>query len=253
MASEEPSGLEILDKVGSILNELEQRGECSVADLATAVGEPLSSTYRLVSNLRGIGWLDNGSRRGRTRLGLGLLPIGALVEEQRNLMDIAVPRLRDLRDTTQLTSYLVVRDAEFASCVLRYEGSEVRNLELVLGGRLPLDRGGAPLALLASLPHAEQLKILATLNRSEQEKQQTADDVTVITERGIAVSDGDVTTGMAAFGAAVLNQQDVPIAAISVSGMRRTVLENPDIEEAVRATAESISVALGRQARSTDV
>ena len=187
------------------------------------------------------------------RLGLGLLPIGALVEEQRNLIDIAVPRLRQLRDTTQLTSYLVVRDAEYASCVIRYEGREVRNLELVLGGRLPLDRGGAPTALLASLPGTEQLNILDALGRSEQEKQRTANDLAAITERGIAVSDGDVTTGMAAFGAPVVNRQDEPVAAISVSGMRRTVLENPGIEQAVRDTAESISVALGWKARSADV
>ncbi len=48
----------------------------------------------------------------------------------------------------------------------------------------------------------------------------------MIAREGIAVSDGDVTEGIAAVGAAVFNRRGEPVAAVSVSGMRRVALED---------------------------
>ena len=67
------SGLELISKAGAVLGILEQHGEASAADLAAALGEPLSSVYRLLQSLTATGWVDRGSRRGAYRLGLSLM------------------------------------------------------------------------------------------------------------------------------------------------------------------------------------
>ncbi len=61
--------MEVIAKVDAVLSVLEQRGETSAADIAELTGEPLSSVYRLLQSLTGIGWVDRGSRRAAYRLG----------------------------------------------------------------------------------------------------------------------------------------------------------------------------------------
>ena len=56
-------GLELVTKVDAVITALEQHGELSAADLAGILDEPLSSTYRMLQSLAGIGWVDR-SRSG---------------------------------------------------------------------------------------------------------------------------------------------------------------------------------------------
>src|SRR6476620_7271745 len=72
------SGLELITKAGAVLGILEQHGEASAADLAAALGEPLSSIYRLLQSLTATGWVERSSRRGPYRLWLALMTIGGL-------------------------------------------------------------------------------------------------------------------------------------------------------------------------------
>src|SRR3954465_7838038 len=75
------SGLDLVSKVGAVLDALERAGELTATELAAATGEPLSSIYRLLRSLSGIGWLDKGVRRGGYRLGLLFLTVGSALEE----------------------------------------------------------------------------------------------------------------------------------------------------------------------------
>ncbi|MFC7647543.1 helix-turn-helix domain-containing protein [Streptosporangium lutulentum] len=54
-------GLEIIWKADSLVRVLSRDGESTVAQLAEAVNEPLSSTYRLLADLKQIGWVERGS------------------------------------------------------------------------------------------------------------------------------------------------------------------------------------------------
>ena len=53
MMSEErgANGVEILTKVGAVIDALQRRGPSSVTDLAAHVNEPVSSVYRLLRTL----------------------------------------------------------------------------------------------------------------------------------------------------------------------------------------------------------
>ena len=153
-------GLELISKAGAVLDMLEQHGEASAADLAAAIGEPLSSVYRLLQSLTATGWVDRGSSRGAYRLGLSLMTIGGLVEDHLDIREASLPSLRELVDATGVTSFLCVRRGPRAVCLERIEGYAVQSLAMLLGGSLPLYAGAAPRALLAFLPVAEQTRDL---------------------------------------------------------------------------------------------
>lgn len=68
----------------------------------------------------------------------------------------------------------------------------------------------------------------------------------MVRSQGYAISDGDVTPGIAAVGAPVFDHRGEIKAALSVSGLRAQVLDSGmDAVEKVRAAAERVSLALG--------
>ncbi|WP_019180178.1 IclR family transcriptional regulator [Microbacterium yannicii] len=247
-------GMEILSKASAALDALADRGTLSIAELARVVGEPVSSTYRLVSNLVDLGWVDPSSRRGHYRLGLDFIRVGAAVEETTDIRAIAQPFLRDLRGRTAATSFLCIRRGLAAVCIDRLDGRDVGSLAMRLGDSLPLGLGAAPLALLALLPASERTLVIANLAREAsarfpEYRFDSAAATRAVDEtlrRGWAESDGDVTPGIAAIGMPVTNHRGEVVAAVSVSGMRGLILD--DVEStvtAVRTAAHGITAMLG--------
>ena len=247
-------GLELISKAGAVLDMLEQRGEASAADLAAAIGEPLSSVYRLLQSLNATGWVDRGSSRGTYRLGLSLMTVGGLVEDHLDIREASLPSLRELVDATGVTSFLCVRRGPRAVCLERIEGYAVQSLAMLLGGSLPLYAGAAPRALLAFLPVAEQTAILSDTSQQLRDDPPRPDDKDILADiariraAGYSVSDADVTPGIAALGAPVFNHRGEVQGALSLSGLRGQLLNPASVDatiELVRLAAGKASAALG--------
>ncbi len=247
-------GLELISKVGSVLTLLEQGGDTSAADLAEQLGEPLSSVYRLLQSLTSTGWVDRGPRRGTYRLGLVVMTLGGLVEDQLDIREASLPSLRRLVEETGVTSFLCVRRGSRAVCLERIEGYAVQSLAMQLGGSLPLYAGAAPRAVLAFLPSAERAAVL------EDETQQLrgdpvrpsteaiAADIDAIRAAGYSVSDSDVTPGIGSLGVPVFNHRGEVEGALSLSGLRGQVLSAQSIGrhiDLLREASAEASSALG--------
>jgi DNA-binding IclR family transcriptional regulator len=252
-ADRDAAGLELIAKVRALISVLESRGEASAVEIAKRTGEPLSSVYRLLQSLTGVGWVDRGWRRGSYRLGLLLLTIGGQLEDNLDVRECALPSLRRLLNTTGATSYLCVRRDTRAVCVERLEGQAVRSLAMQLGGSLPLYAGAAPRAILAFLPPAEQRSALKMTrlpgDPPRPESAAIQADIARVRRDGFAVSDGDVTTGIAALGAPVFNHRGELAAAISISGLRAQILGQSRHRniELITACAREVSRSLGQQ------
>src|ERR671921_145863 len=247
------AGLELIAKVDAVIRVLESRGEASAAEIAKRTGEPLSSVYRLLQSLTGIGWVDRGWRRGTYRLGLLLLTIGGQLEDKLDVRECALPSLRRLVETTNTTSFLCVRRDTRAVCVERVEGQAVRSLAMQLGSSLPLFVGAAPRAILAFLPPAEQRSSLRASrlpgDPPRPEAAAVQADIEQVRRDGFTVSDGDVTPGIAALGAPVFNHRGELEAAVSISGLRSQILGSARARNVALITscAREISRALGQQ------
>jgi DNA-binding IclR family transcriptional regulator len=247
------TGLELITKVDAVIGVLETRGEASAAEIAKRTGEPLSSVYRLLQSLTRIGWVDRGWRRGTYRLGLLLLSVGGRLEDKLDIRDCARPVLRELLAVVGVTSFLCVRRDTRAVCVERLEGHAVRSLAMQLGSSLPLYAGAAPRAILAFLPPAEQRSALRSARQPGDPPRPEAAaiqaDIENVRRAGFAVSDGDVTPGIAALGAPVYNHRGELEAAISISGLRGQILgatRERNIE-LITSSARAVSAALGLQ------
>ena len=157
-----------------------------------------------------------------------LLTIGGQFEDRLDIRECALPSLRQLLEATGTTSFLCVRRDTRAVCVERLDGQAVRSLAMQLGSSLPLFAGAAPRAIFAFLPPAEQRSSLKASRLPGDPPRPDATAIQADIERvrrdGFAVSDGDVTPGIAALGAPVFNHRGELEAAISISGLRSQIL-----------------------------
>lgn len=246
-------GLDILHKADAVLRALELHPEPSVAELSALIDEPVSSLYRILTNLTSLGWVEPSTARGRYRLGLDVMRFGYAVEDRLSIRAHAIPVLERLHAETGLTVYLCVRRFTRSVCIERIEGRDVRSLATMVGSSTPLYAGATARALLATLPDADREQLIDGEFRLDPNdppvppREQIRADAVRTLRQGYAVSDGDVTPGVAAIGAPVRDHRGDVIAAVSVSGLRPAVLvgDVPALTETVIAGAAAISASLG--------
>jgi IclR family transcriptional regulator, acetate operon repressor len=245
----------LVRKVSDLLDFL-SRGEASAADIADAISEPRSSIYRLLSSLQAEGFVEAGSRRGQFRLGFKLLSLATAAVSRFDERKFALPVMERLHDMTGETVFLCVPRKDDAVCIERIEGMRVRSLALQLGGALPLHAGAAPRAILAHLPERDWDSYIERNTPLQQFTRSTPVDpgelrAALVTTRdeGIAISDQDVTVGVAAIGVPITDYRGHVRGALSISGIRESILGDslPAWRDELIRGGREISEALGAE------
>lgn len=235
-----------LDKVARLLNTLADAGRMTATELAEALGEPRSSVYRQLRDLRAIGWVEESAKAGRWAIGVELFRLGAAALVRLDLTGVARGPLEDLHEDTDLTVFLCVHRGDVAVCVTRIDGAGVASMALKLGGSLPLDRGAAPIVLLAHQSEVGLQRWFETAGLDSDHQERLRARLSAIRDDGYALSDEDVTGGIAAVGAPVRDHTGAVVASISASGARDLVLDPESrLPARVMAAASEISRAIG--------
>jgi DNA-binding IclR family transcriptional regulator len=245
----------VLVKAMGLLDVLAERGELTPAVLSEQIEEPRSTVYRLLATLADLEFVESGHVRGTYRLGLKLFVLGSAVVERYDERAAAHPVMQRLHDATGETVFLCVRREHRAVCIERIDGLRVALLELRLGGALPLHLGAAPRALLAFEPEHAWASYLDEAGTPELTRASPHGREAVIAElratrdRGYAISDQDVTLGVASVGAPIFGHTGAVQASVSIGGLRDVVLgpESP-ITALVLKAAQEISRAMGYRA-----
>ncbi len=219
----------------------------SLKELANGTGQPVPSTYRLLSTLEEADWVQHDS--AGYRLSLRMVELAGGVLSGVSIRTAARPILQRLTATVGETSYLALYDYDHVLCLERIESDNiVRLMTWDVGQSLPLNRGGASLAILAHLP-ATLLDELPSLVH-DPVVQGLQERLERIRHEGFALSAEEVTPGVASVGAAVFDSDGAVVAAISVGGLAPAIRQKvPLLGAAVRGAAAELSRALGYTAR----
>ena len=115
----------MISKVVSLLDAFgPTTPELSLGDLARVTGLPVSTTYRLASELVEWGGLERADRSGY-RIGMRLWELGALAPRGGTLRDVALPFMQDLYEATHENVHLAVRDGLEALYVDTISGQRI--------------------------------------------------------------------------------------------------------------------------------
>ena len=252
--SPDPKG-SVLAKASSLMQALAAERVATSGQLTEALGEPVSSVYRMLSTLQEAGWVEQVQHRGAYRIGSKMLTLASKMLNSLDVRRAAVPVLRSIHDASGETAFLCIRSNVRAVCIERIDGKRVNSRRLTIGNSLPLHVGAAPRALLAFEDDRSWEDYATLLAQSpdtrfdSRTRARLFADLTQIREQGYAISDDELTPGIAAVGAPIFDHRNHVVASLSVSGLREGILGSPEgtkgaIELATEG-ARSLSAYLG--------
>ncbi|MGY1689622.1 IclR family transcriptional regulator [Geodermatophilus sp. SYSU D01105] len=222
----------------------------TLSEISRRSGLALSTTHRLVGELRAWGALERGPD-GRYGIGLRLLELGALAPHGLQLRELAVPYVDDLHQATRANVVLGVRDGSDVVYVEALRARGAVRLMSRIGGRWPLHATGTGQVLLAFAGAEVQEQVLSgPLRRFTP--QTIVDPVALrrtlaeVRRTGVAVAENQLTAESPALAVAVpvRGAGDEVVAALGVTVAAGTA-QPQTLVPVLNATARGISRALG--------
>jgi IclR family transcriptional regulator, KDG regulon repressor len=228
--------------------------EYSLVELAHETGLNVSTTHRLLATLEAEQLLERDPGNGHYRLAVKMFELGSVVLHGMELNTVGTPILARLATETEDTAYFTVLTGNEVLCVARIEGvRHSRSQFLAVGRQLPLHAGAGSKVLLANLPPAQARRLLSSCSFTRYtestitDPDRLMDELALVREQGYALSQGEITSGIMAIAAPILQGPGSVVAAMSLSGsIERYGPENLAAAiEKVRAAANQISFRMG--------
>lgn len=245
----EAGGIQSVSRAFGILELFgELRPTLSTTEIAALTGLNRATAYRFCHTLLDLGYLEETSPR-RYRPGLKALSLAQAALSSRELPDLALPHLRALRTSTGETVNLALLDPPDIIYVSRLLSDNLLALRLFVGSRLPAYASSLGRAMLAFLPDEEVRAILAqkrAVKLTEQtitNRRQLLEELRRTRERGYAINDQQIVTGVRGVAAPIFGVSGRPVAAVNISVVHPVTREQLEDELApqVVATAATIS------------
>jgi len=136
----------VLDKAVHVLTAL-GRGPKNLGELVAATELPRATAHRLAVALQ-VHDLVRRDSDGRYALGFGLATLGRAALDSAPVAELARPALAQLRDETEESAQLYVRDGDHRVCIESLESPHGLRTIVAVGAALPLHAGSAGRVLL---------------------------------------------------------------------------------------------------------
>jgi DNA-binding IclR family transcriptional regulator len=213
-------------------------------ELAKQTDLPLSTAYRLVSDLVASGALER-VEGGGYRIGMRLWEIGSLAPASLGLARLAVPYMQDLYEATHENVQLAVREGREVLYIEKILGRRSIAVKSRRGGRLPLHATGVGKVLLAFGPRELLDEVLAAGLRRYTAHTIVAPGVlrTALAEvrrTGLAFTREEMTLGTMSVASPLLDAEGNAVAAMSIV-VRSTRADLHRLAPAVRTAAMGAS------------
>ena len=241
-----------MDSVKSVLRIVEAVAtspEIGVSDLARQLQQPKTTVQRGLMTLHEAGWIrPTNEPRRRWKITSKLFMLSRSAETEARLRRAALPIMQSLRDETQETTHLMVREERHLILIERVDSPLALRTVRDLGSRSPLHTSANGKAFLAHLTAREQEdylhgKLSALTENSKTDPDVIRKDLAQIRKLGYATNVGELDLHVHAVAAPVMNQEGRPIAALSIScpSARLPIEKMPFFGEKVIAAARTVS------------
>jgi len=230
----------------------ELNSEWGLSALARRASLSKATTYRFLSSLEKVNFVELDPLTKKYRLGFKLLDLGHRVTERLKLREVALPYMERLRDKTQETVHLTAEVNEEGIYFEKVESFSSVRLSTRIGARSPLHAGASFKVLMAYLP-ADRIDKLIRKGLPKITKNTVTDEDMLrkelqnIRQRGYAASQGELYHGFGAVAAPIRDAEGRVVVGVSViaPAARLTQERIKEIAPLVKETAREISLRLG--------
>ncbi len=247
--SAKPARLTSAQRVLSILGVFDcDNTALSLSEISRRTGLTLSTTHRLVNELRTWGALRRDGD-GRYSIGLRILELGTLAPQGLQLREVALPFLDDLQHATHGNIHLSVADGHdviYIESIRAKGGAPVLSR---LGGRWPMHATSTGLVLLAFSSQEFQEEVLSSKLRRYTSHTLTQPDalrhmLAEVRKSGVAIYANQITLDAMAIAVPIRGPRDRVVAALGITVHPDSASPHALIP-VLTATARGISRELG--------
>jgi DNA-binding IclR family transcriptional regulator len=245
--------VQVLERSFALLDVLAAHPDpVSLKEISERTGLHPSTAHRILNDLA-IGRLVDRPQAGSYRLGMRLLELGNLVKARLDVRDAALGPMRELHKLTHQPVNLSVRQGDEIVYIERTY-SERSGMQVVraVGGRAPLHLTSVGKLFLAHddaqrvRAYAARTGLAGHTRNSITSLPALEREMTLVRQRGQARDDEELELGVRCMAAGIYDDQGKLVAGLSISAPADR-LEEAWMER-LRATAASISAALGHRA-----
>lgn len=206
--------------------------ELGITELAMEIGVSKTVAARLVSSLESFGYLRQNPNTKKYRLGLKLVYLSSLVKDRKELIQLINPYLRKLSQEYQVSAHLAVYDKRGAMIVDKVTAGPLIYMDSRVGAVLPIHACATGKCLLAYGDEKETHRIVHNLTLERFTDQTITDpriledELCLIRKRGYALDAEESNPGLYCIAVPIFNSGKTIVAAISLSGQARFMIEN---------------------------
>lgn len=201
----------------------ENRG-IGVSALSRMTGEPKTTVQRQLTTLHESDWIVPVMSGKRRKWVLGTkLPLIALKADRFSILrNVALPPMEALRDKTQETVHLTIREDNQIVLIERVDSPQTLRIVRAIGSTAPLHIAANGKAILAHLPPDElasylSRELVSWTEKSVSNPEELRRNLDTVRELGYAFGDGELDLNVRTVAAAVLQADGSPIGAVSIS------------------------------------
>lgn len=196
--------------------------QLSLTELHKKTGIGISSLQRFVSTLVYEGFLHKDERTKLYQLGMSLLYLGRLVEQESSLLTVSKPILQKINEEIGESVCLNIIDGDERRCLVNFESTHALSTKIYVGDTAPLYAGASSKSLLAFLPddelraYFESVHFIHITDKTVKDIATLQQDLQVIREQGYAISYGERVVGACSVSAPILSPTGRPVASVTI-------------------------------------
>lgn len=223
MATKSEDTVKSVETAVQIIEAVQEKGEVTVSELSQELDLSKSAVYKHLQTLRNERYIIKKDSN-TYRIGLRFLNLGQKALQQRETYEVAKPELTSLAEETGEMANLMVEEAGFGVFIFKADSDQAVNLDTYVGKEVHLHTTALGKALLAFLPPEkvdaiiEQHGLPQITENTITNREELKECLTTIRERGYAFDEGERLEGLRCVATPILDTEDQPIGAISVSG-----------------------------------
>lgn len=221
--------IQVLERTAEIL-ECFTNGEPqkSLLEISRETGLNKSTVFRILDTLDSLGWVARSSKDGSYRLGLAIFKLGNWAIKGLDFYDVSHPHLEHLAKITGQTVHLGIHDNGKILYLNKLENpGTIISQPSAIGYRLPMHCTAMGKVLLAFSDNEETLNNIIEKGKLKKFTKNTITKKNILIEeledirnKGYAIDNEEVQTGLCCIAAPIRDYTGRVIAAISVSGLK---------------------------------
>lgn len=225
---------------------MSSQNDMGIREIAEHTGIPKSAVQRILASLQEKRWVVQDPTTQNYRIGLRLLILANMWRFRLELNRQSKEILEDLCVSSNHTVLLLVPDGSQGICLNKVEPERTLKLVAEVGKTFPLHAAACGKILLAYSSSILQNKILSSPLQSFNSSTITdpdllRDEIRNIRAKGYAVSNGEMTAGVAEIAFPLLDEDNNILAALSIAGPSFDMEGHmEDYEQMLRKAVEKI-------------